>query len=89
MSHLRRKVLQFNSDLVGLEVTGKQKILEIARSMVRYNHPVSTDWLIGAVFEVGKQRLVGWLQKSFPEDPFELFARKRLVDDRGGEERPV
>ena len=43
--------------------------------MVRYNHPVSADWLIVAVFEVGEQRLVGRLHKSFPEDPLELFAR--------------
>ena len=42
--------------------------------MVRYNHPVSADWLVVAVFEVGEQRLVGRLQKSFPEDPLELFA---------------
>ena len=43
--------------------------------MVGYNHPVSTDWLVMSVFEVWEQRLVGRLQKGFPEDPLELFAR--------------
>jgi hypothetical protein len=46
--------------------------------MVRYNHPVSADWLVVFVFEVGEQRLVGRLQKSFPEDSLELFARNVL-----------
>jgi hypothetical protein len=32
------------------------------------------DWLVIVILKVGKQRLVGRLQKGFPEDPLELFA---------------
>jgi hypothetical protein len=69
----------------GLEAAGKQEILEIEQPVVRYNHPISVGSLVVVVFDIGEQQLFGRLQKSFLEDPLELFAR----NDREGEERPV
>jgi hypothetical protein len=57
----------------GGETTGKKKILEIVRSMVRNNHPVSADRGFLVVKHAREGWFACWLEEGATEDPLEAL----------------